>query len=284
MCWCKTSPPAPSSVWGSMRKPSAASRPISSIFISAPTVAGDRGQTTRDTRNSGTSPPGSRNAPSAVIFRRRARLPPWDYPRWTFTDYAAGVLGAFGALLGLYERAITGRSQIVDTSLVRATALTQILCTGCPEGKAPAVPRGTKVRGWRYSQQLYTTADGDVFVGFSEDRHDTVMSAFGVRHDAKNPTQLLADALARRSSEDVCAIVRAAGGGAAQVTSVAELMAPGGAAEQRGLRLEDTSCIFGRVTMPGPVVRFSSTPMVPGFFPGPFGSDRDAILARLPPD
>jgi hypothetical protein len=56
-------------------------------------------------------------------------------------------------------------------------------------------------------------------------------------------------------------------------------MIEGGVAEQRGLRLVDRSEELGEVVMPGPVVRFGRTPMHPGGFPGPFGSDRDLILA-----
>jgi hypothetical protein len=57
-------------------------------------------------------------------------------------------------------------------------------------------------------------------------------------------------------------------------------MAPGGVADSRGLRLEDRSEEFGAVVMPGPVIRFSGTPMRPGALPGPFGADRDVVLAQ----
>jgi hypothetical protein len=63
--------------------------------------------------------------------------------------------------------------------------------------------------------------------------------------------------------------------------SLAELMTPGGPADERGLRLEDHSDRHGTVLMAGPVPRFSRTPMRPGGYPGAFGSDRQAILDEV---
>jgi len=63
--------------------------------------------------------------------------------------------------------------------------------------------------------------------------------------------------------------------------SVGKLMEPGGFADQRRLRVEAESPVHGRVVMPGPVMRLSHTPMRPGFLPGPFGCDRDEILAGI---
>jgi crotonobetainyl-CoA:carnitine CoA-transferase CaiB-like acyl-CoA transferase len=208
-----------------------------------------------------------------------------DYPRWTFTDYAAGVLGAFGALLALYDRARTGRGQLVETSLVRATALEQILYLVGHDGDRVAEPRGTTTPGWGPLQRLYTTADGDtVFVGAAARDADALAAAVGVDAADAGPEALgpaLERALAARPSAEIVAALRAIGVGVHPVTSVRELMAPGGIAERRGLRLEDRTEEFGAVVMPGPVVRFSRTPMRPGRVPGPFGGDREAILERL---
>jgi crotonobetainyl-CoA:carnitine CoA-transferase CaiB-like acyl-CoA transferase len=208
-----------------------------------------------------------------------------DYPRWTFTDYAAGVLGAFGALVALYDRSRTGRGHLVETSLVRATALEQILYIVAHHGEPVTEPRGTSTPGWSPLQRLYTTADGDtVFVGAAPDRSDALTAALGVdvadtRLDGLGP--VLERAIGARSTAKTCTALRAVGVGVHAVTSVRELMAPGGVAERRGLRLEDQSEEFGAVVMPGPVVRFARTPMRPGGVPGPFGSDREAILERL---
>jgi hypothetical protein len=58
-------------------------------------------------------------------------------------------------------------------------------------------------------------------------------------------------------------------------------MAPDGPADQRDLRLEDHSERHGAVVMAGPVARLFRTPMRPGRFPGPFGSDSAAIMSEI---
>jgi formyl-CoA transferase len=210
-----------------------------------------------------------------------------DYPRWTFTDYSAGVLGAFGALVALYNRSRTGQGQLVETSLVRATALEQILYL-VHDGDARSEPRGTSTPGWGPRQRLYATADGTtVFVGAAPDEWPAVMTALEV-DDAANAAarpdrveDVLERAIGARSCDEICAALRTVGVGVHAVTSVRELMAPGGVADRRGLRLQDRTETFGAVVMPGPVVRFGRTPMRPGAVPGPFGCDREALLERL---
>jgi crotonobetainyl-CoA:carnitine CoA-transferase CaiB-like acyl-CoA transferase len=208
-----------------------------------------------------------------------------DYPRWTFTDYSAGVLGAFGALVALFDRSRTGRGQLVETSLVRATALEQILYLVGHDGTQGPEPRGTSTPGWGPLQRLYTTADGgSLFVGAAPDELHAVAAALGVDLGDRGPDGIGPDleaVIGTRSAAETSAALRAAGIGVHAVTSVRELMAPGGVAERRGLRLEDQTEEFGSVVMPGPVVRFGRTPMRAGRVPGPFGSDKDAILERL---
>jgi crotonobetainyl-CoA:carnitine CoA-transferase CaiB-like acyl-CoA transferase len=208
-----------------------------------------------------------------------------DYPRWTFTDYAAGVLGAFGALVALYERGRTGSGRSVETSLVRATTLEQILYLVTTTADVTPEPRGTSAQGWGPRQRLYATADGArLFLGATRRDLAGLGSALAVDlSDLENDGEatVLEQAIASRSLAEAQAALASAGVGVHAVTSVPDLMAPGGPAEHRGLRLEDDTVAFGKVVMPGPVVRFSRTPMRPGKLPGPFGSDRDAILAGL---
>ncbi len=207
-----------------------------------------------------------------------------DYPRWTFTDYAAGVLGAFGATVALLDRQRTGRGHLVETSLARTTAIEQVLYM-IDAGDGPdAGPRGTTAAGWGPLQRLYATSDGMVFVGASADRTGALLAALGVDVDGDHAGRLdsaLEDSLALRTADEACRALQTAGIGAHRVTRVGELMAPGGMADQRGLRLEDQSEQFGTVVMPGPVIRFGRTPMRPGGLPGPFGSDRHAVLEDL---
>jgi len=198
-----------------------------------------------------------------------------DFPRWPFTDYAAGVLGAFGALLGLFHRGRTGVGPRVETSLVRATALQQILYVLDHAGPCPPEPRGASATGWSPLQRLFATADGWVFVGATPQQVAPAVAALGA------PTAELADAIRSRSTVECLAALASVGVGGHEVLSLAELMAPGGHADRRGLRLEDHSEHHGTVVMAGPVVRLQRTPMRPGAYPGPFGSDAEAILSEI---
>ncbi|MGO4689722.1 CoA transferase [Glaciibacter sp. 2TAF33] len=201
-----------------------------------------------------------------------------DYPRWFFTDYATGVLGAFGALVGIYFRQTTGRGSFVETSLARATALEQlgwIVEASTPRG---AVRAGRW--GWSPNQRLFQTQDGWIFVGVSKDRFETLVSLTSDRpvdRDA-NLEQVLQDALADLTTVEAEHVLTKNGAGAHRVQTVSEVMASGGTADQRGLRAENATDRFGTVVMPGPVVRFSDTPMLTGDLPGPFGSDRASAL------
>lgn len=219
-------------------------------------------------------------------------------PPWSYTDYAAGVLGAFGAVLALHERARSGKARLVETSLLRATALEQLLEIFEPLGadgrpiRAPAPDNGefpNDIAGVPLSR-IYRTADAALFVHIPENRLDAALQAIGVGKAARasgasgqGVASLLADALAALSTADAAHALLGAGVGAHQAMSVEQLMETGGMADQRGLRLEDNSPVFGTVLMPGPVIRFAETPMRRGFLPGSFGCDRKDILATFAP-
>lgn len=209
--------------------------------------------------------------------------PSIDFPRWIFTDYATGVMGAFGALLGLYHRGRTRKGQLIETSLLRATTLEQIpWIVGTPSASV-ARSSGRAATGWGALQRLYTTADGCLFLGAEPAQAELVLAAIG-RAPQLPDTDLeseLEAGFARLGTAEAFRALRAAGVGAHPVTGLPELMGYGGTADQRGLRAEDISSRHGTVVMPGPVVRFSETRMRAGALPPVFGSDREEISARF---
>jgi crotonobetainyl-CoA:carnitine CoA-transferase CaiB-like acyl-CoA transferase len=217
----------------------------------------------------GDAPPASGSHPSI------------DFPRWIFTDYATGVLGAFGALLGLFDRRHSGRGHLVETSLLRATTLEQIPWIVGDQDESILRSSGRSATGWGALQRLYPTVDGGVFLGAEPSQEDAVLAAIGVGRGGGDLERALQTGLARMTTEEAYSALRAAGVGAHPVTSIPELMRPGGPAEQRGLRAVDVSPRHGRVVMPGPVVRFSETPMRRGALPAPFGADHDEVMARF---
>ncbi|MEO5840060.1 MAG: CoA transferase [Acidimicrobiales bacterium] len=202
-----------------------------------------------------------------------------DNPRWFFTDYAAGVLGAFAAMLGLLHRARTGHGARAETSLIRAAMLEQApyLIGGA---RTPALePRGGTM-GWSPLQRLYSTTDGHVFLAATASQTDAALLALDAPPDstAARLGSSLEHAISVLSSDECCARLRSIGVGVHPVTKLIDLMAPAGIAQQRGLRIEDRTGDGGIIVMPGPVVRLSRTPMQPGTIPRPFGCDRDAIV------
>ncbi|MET0820817.1 MAG: CoA transferase [Aeromicrobium sp.] len=212
--------------------------------------------------------------------------PTIDAPRWFYTDYATGLLGAFGALIGLYGRSQGVANVAVETSLVRATMLEQIswiVGSAVPEAEATAVDAGEPF-GQRPWQRLYQAADGWVFVGATPGQFVKLCRCLDLDTDDREVAELeveLEQVLAAGSMHERERAFRDAGSGFHPVVRLDEVMAPGGPAEALGLRLVDRTEDFGVVAMAGPVVRMSATPMIPGDFPGRFGADLPALLDEL---
>jgi len=213
-----------------------------------------------------------------------------DLPRWTYTDYLAGVLGAFGVVTALYDRLRSGTGRLVETSLVRATALEQILAIVAQlddehemQGRIDAdrEPRGRGPKGWSARQSIYETTDGAIYLGAQAEQLDGVLRDLQIESPASDAElhAQLTDAFATRRTADALKLLDTSDVGAHRVTSVGEIMSVGNVADQRGLRLEDHTPNLGAVVMPGPVVRFDRTPMRPGGLPVPFGEDHDEIVA-----
>ncbi len=198
-----------------------------------------------------------------------------DRPRWPFTDYAAGALGAFATMLGLFQRGRTGIAPRVETTLERATTLEQVIYALDYEGRDIYEPRG-EAPGWSPLQRLYNTADGAVFVGAHDSQAADLLGALGA-----DAIENLPDAFASASTKSVVDALGALDIGAHQVEQAGRLLADDGVAAKVGLRVEDQSETKGRVLMVGPVARLSRTPSVAGPLAQPFGSDSAEIRREL---
>jgi len=218
-------------------------------------------------------------------------------PPWSYTDYAAGVLGAFGAVVALYERTRSGKGRLVETSLLRAAAIEQVLeITGSVDSDGQLAAGLTSTAGQARLNAIansprahsYPTADGRIFVSTPAGRTAPVLRALGIDAEPvpENVVHAMRQALKNWSTADAVDALLRAGAGAHEVVSIERLMRPGGIAEQRGIRIQGSSPRYGKLVMPGPVIRFGRTPMRAGAIPGPFGCDRDEILAAIadPPD
>jgi crotonobetainyl-CoA:carnitine CoA-transferase CaiB-like acyl-CoA transferase len=198
-----------------------------------------------------------------------------DRPRWPFTDYAAGALGAFATMLGLLQRGRTGIAPRVETTLERAAALEQVIYALDYEGRDIYEPRGD-APGWSPLHRLYTTVDGAVFVGAHDSEGDGLLKALGA-----DAVENLPQAFAAASTESVIDALAALDIGVHRVVSPGRLLADDGVAAKVGLRVEDYSETSGRVLMVGPVARLSRTPSVAGALAGPFGSNSEEIRREL---
>jgi len=198
-----------------------------------------------------------------------------DRPRWPFTDYAAGALGAFATMLGLLQRGRTGIAPRVETSLERAAVLEQIMYALDYEGRDIYEPRG-EAPGWSPLQRLYNTADGAVFVGAHDSQRDDLLKALGA-----DAVENLPVAFAAASTQSVICALAALDIGVHQVEPAGRLLADDGVAAKIGLRVEDHSETNGRVLMVGPVARLSRTPSVAGALARPFGSNSAEIRREL---
>ena len=198
-----------------------------------------------------------------------------DRPRWAFTDFAAGAVAAFGAMLGIYQRLRTGRGSLVTTSLERAATLEQIIYALDYEGRDIAEPRGD-APGWSIRQRLYDTADGAVFVGATEGQVDPLLKTLGV-----DDVEDLPAAFATSATDEVVAALRAHDIGAHRVEPSGILLADDGVAARIGLHVEDSTEANGLVVMAGPVAHLARTPLTPGRVAEPFGAHSNEIRREL---
>jgi len=198
-----------------------------------------------------------------------------DRPRWPFTDYAAGAIGAFATMLGLFHRGRTGAGSFGETSLEHAATLEQIVYALGYEDRDIAEPRGD-APGWSPLQRLYVTSDGAVFVGARPDQADRLLDALGVEAFDDLPA-----AFAARPTDEVVDALRALDVGVHRAEPPGTLIAEGGIGATIGALVEDHSEANGRVVMPGPVARLSRTPLVPGALAAPFGAHSEEIRAEL---
>ncbi len=105
--------------------------------------------------------------------------PTVDLPRTPFTDYAAGLLGAFAALLAEYRRRRTGRAASAEVALVTAAAYAQLPYIVGPAG-APNPHDVWTEPGWSAFQHVYRACDDWLFVGTGADGRGRLLAALGL--------------------------------------------------------------------------------------------------------
>ena len=105
------------------------------------------------------------------------------YQPYLICDVGTGIMGAFGAVLGLYHRARTGTGQHISTSLTHLATLHQGTYLFAGDDAADArlpEPSGLDARGWSPLQRLYRAADGWLFLAAAPDQRPALLEALFV--------------------------------------------------------------------------------------------------------
>ena len=212
------------------------------------------------------------------------------------TDLGAGLFGVFGILCALRARHLTGRGQLVDTSLfeaglsLSAWEATEYWFTG-------QVPRGLgTAHRLNAPYHAFRASDGHFTVGAANDNlFPRLCALLGLDHLPGDPRfDSVAHRLEnRRALEAMIEAVtitaprahwlakcEAAGVPAGPIYSVPEAL-DDAHARARGMVQELPHPQAGRVRMLGNPVKMSHTPPVVGRVAPALGEDTDAILAEL---
>jgi crotonobetainyl-CoA:carnitine CoA-transferase CaiB-like acyl-CoA transferase len=204
---------------------------------------------------------------------------------YNLLDYGTGVLAAFGAVLGIYHRTVTGQGLRVRTSLAQAGTFHQAAflikhARGAP-GREPA---GPAARGHTSLQRFYRASDRWFYLGATlADLHRlTEVAGFAVPRgrslDVLQPR--LDAAFTKRTAREWVAVLRAMGIGAHEVVDLAELMTDP-LVRERGLAVTQVSAEVGEVTMPGIALSMSATGPRIGAPVAPAGADAVEVLDRI---
>jgi len=184
-------------------------------------------------------------------------------------DILAGMYGAYGVLAALNERATTGRGQVVRTSLL-AAAVGAHAYQGTRYTVAGEVPQPCgNYHPSICPYGLYRAADGFVQIAvgsdalwqrmapaFGLDRPEWAVNASRVRdHDAVNAA--VDEAFGREPAASVLTRLAELGVPAGKVRDFAEVYGWEQTRSQ-GLVIEVEHAALGRITLPGPPLRFET--------------------------
>nr|GLK33572.1 hypothetical protein GCM10017611_04140 [Rhodococcus wratislaviensis] len=104
------------------------------------------------------------------------------YQPYLVCDVNTGIMGALGAVLGLFHRSRTGRGQHISTSLTNVATLQQAiyLFDGGPDAARLPEPSGLDSHGWTPLQRLYQASDRWLFLAAAPQRTNDLRAALGL--------------------------------------------------------------------------------------------------------
>ncbi|GAB85700.1 CaiB/BaiF CoA-transferase family protein [Gordonia rubripertincta] len=214
-------------------------------------------------------------------------------------DTLAGMFAAQGALAALYRRTVTGKGQVVDTSLIEScVAVQESAIADYDAGGVVRGPSGTRLEGIAPSN-LYPTSDGThVIIAANQDsvfarlcqamgRPELATDERFADHTARGRNQdeldvMIGDWSAQYSAEKLTEVLSAAGVVVGPVNTVAEVVADPHL-RARGMIAEHYDEGAQRTVLgPGVVPQFSETPGgIRNAGPPTPGYDNEAVYGEM---
>jgi crotonobetainyl-CoA:carnitine CoA-transferase CaiB-like acyl-CoA transferase len=196
-------------------------------------------------------------------------------------DYGTGVLGAYGVLLALHERARTGQGQHVRSALAYTACTLQSAFFMDYAGKTWDEPRGQTAVGWSPLHRLYEASDGWFFFGARAEELPRLAHVEGLAGlDAVHSGALdgfLAERFKLAVAAEWVSRLTAAGAGAHRAAGVEEVMTDPWVVAH-GLSITREHEGVGLLRTNGPGQRLYRTPTVPGV-PAPVpGADAVSVF------
>jgi crotonobetainyl-CoA:carnitine CoA-transferase CaiB-like acyl-CoA transferase len=229
--------------------------------------------------------------------RRGGRSGPPKTLTYAFSDYVCGMLGAFAAMLGLYERTRSGRGQHLRSSLAQASSLLASRYLLSYAGHVRADIEGIDARGESALERLYEAGDGWLYLHASGDAGWRRLCAVEGLTDLAADERLGTDDDRRAHDAALAAALTTAFAGAPRVTWMERLRAAGVDAAERlrvpefegdpflersGILARRESPELGRVQHVGAdTVTMSRSPRVNGRVIPRLGGDLEEILDEL---
>jgi crotonobetainyl-CoA:carnitine CoA-transferase CaiB-like acyl-CoA transferase len=209
---------------------------------------------------------------------------PLYQPMRRVADYGAGILGAFGVVLALFERSRSGQGQQVQASLAHACTFHQIPFMLAHTGKRwGEEPHGQRAVGYGPLDRLHRARDGWLCVAGGLERGIALADVDELSSLAALSGEALESALAARFRDraiaDWLTILRDAGVEAYPCRTVADMLDD---AYARSAGLSVTAELDGAtIRTVGPAPHFSRTATVPVRLPAPYGADTADVLASI---
>ncbi len=203
---------------------------------------------------------------------------PAVWPYGAIVGYGTGYAAAYGVLLAILERNVTGKGQLVSGSLAKTAGLLQSMFLLDHQDQDWSEPAGSDVRGFGAHQCLYACQDRWIFAGVRT--LDQLSSVIGKVEDDADAHRRFVAWCGRRTAERAVAALQQHGIGAQSIEWIHDALTDP-IVVRRGLsviRAHEQTGMF-RTTGPGPWLSHSK---VDAGRPAPrMGADADVILHEV---